>query len=66
MYRTRFPRCQVKWSPVTLEQFDWIALGAPANEGYGVRGISSGRMPYFVDMLTEKQIDLIVAYERNL
>ncbi len=48
------------------EQFDWVATGAPRNEGYGVRGISSGRMPYFVNMLTEKQIDAIVAYERNL
>jgi mono/diheme cytochrome c family protein len=48
------------------EQFDWIALGAPANEGYGVRGISSGRMPYFVNLLSEKQIKAIVAYERSL
>lgn len=48
------------------EQFDWVALGAPANEGYGVRGISSGRMPYFVNMLSEKQIKAIVAYERSL
>ena len=30
------------------EQFDWVALGVPANELYGVRGISSGRMPHFV------------------
>jgi len=48
------------------EQFDWVALGAPANEGYGIRGISSGRMPYFVNMLSEKQIKAIVAYERSL
>lgn len=48
------------------EQFDWVALGRPANEGYGVRGISSGRMPYFVNMLSEKQIKAIVAYERSL
>lgn len=48
------------------EQFDWVALGAPKNEGYGVRGISSGRMPYFVNMLSEKQIKAIVAYERSL
>lgn len=48
------------------EQFDWIALGAPANEGYGVRGISSGRMPYFVNVLSERQIKAIVAYERGL
>ncbi len=48
------------------EMFDWIALGAPANEGYGVRGISSGRMPYFVNVLSEQQIKAIVAYERGL
>lgn len=48
------------------EQFDWVARGAPPNEGYGVRGISSGRMPHFVNMLTEKQIKAIVAYERSL
>jgi mono/diheme cytochrome c family protein len=48
------------------EQFDWVALGAPRNEGYGVRGISSGRMPYFVNMLSERQIKAIVAYERSL
>ncbi len=48
------------------EQFDWVALGAGPNEGSGVRGISSGRMPYFVSMLSEKQIKAIVAYERSL
>ncbi|MFM8303532.1 MAG: c-type cytochrome, partial [Actinomycetota bacterium] len=48
------------------EQYDWIALGRPANEGYGIRGISSGRMPYFVNLLSEKQIKAIVAYERSL
>lgn len=48
------------------QQFDWIALGRPAHEGYGVRGISSGRMPYFVNMLSERQINAIVAYERGL
>lgn len=48
------------------EQFDWVALGALANELYGVRGISSGRMPHFVNQLSEKQIDAIVAFERSL
>ena len=48
------------------QQFDWVAVGRPANEGYGVRGISSGRMPYFVNLLSEKQIKAIVAYERSL
>jgi mono/diheme cytochrome c family protein len=48
------------------EQFDWVALGAPPNDGYGVRGISSGRMPHFASTLSEKQIKAIVAYERSL
>jgi mono/diheme cytochrome c family protein len=48
------------------EHFDWVALGAPPNEGYGIRGISSGRMPHFVQMLSQQQIEAIVAYERGL
>ena len=47
------------------EQFDWVALGVPANEQYGVRGISSGRMPHFSKQLSEEQITLIVEYERH-
>ena len=47
-------------------QFDWVAVGVPANEAYGIRGISSGRMPHFAGMLSEAQIKAIVAYERNL
>lgn len=48
------------------EQFDWVALGVPVNEQYGVRGISSGRMPHFGKQLTEEQITEIVEYERSL
>ncbi len=48
------------------QQFDWIALGMPANNQYGARGISSGRMPHFGQVLTEDQIKAIVAYERSL
>jgi mono/diheme cytochrome c family protein len=48
------------------EQFDWVAIGVPANNQYGVRGISSGRMPHFGKLLTDDQIKLIVAYERSL
>jgi mono/diheme cytochrome c family protein len=48
------------------QQFDWVALGVPANEQYGVRGISSGRMPHFSKVLTEAQIKAIVEYERSL
>ena len=48
------------------EQFDWVAIGVPANNQYGVRGISSGRMPHFGRQLTDDQIKMIVAYERSL
>jgi mono/diheme cytochrome c family protein len=48
------------------QQFDWIAQGVDANKQYGVRGISSGRMPHFGTLLTKEQIDAIVAYERSL
>lgn len=48
------------------EQYTWIADGVEANKQYGVRGISSGRMPHFGAVLTKQQIDAIIAYERNL
>jgi mono/diheme cytochrome c family protein len=48
------------------EQFNWVALGVPANEQYGVRGISSGRMPHFASQLDEAEIKAIVKYERSL
>jgi mono/diheme cytochrome c family protein/cytochrome c553 len=48
------------------EQFDWVAIGVPANNLYGTRGISSGRMPHFGKTLTDDQIKQIVAYERSL
>jgi len=48
------------------EQLNWVTLGVPANELYGERGISSGRMPHFVNMLSKSQIQLIVDYERSL
>lgn len=47
-------------------QFDWVAVGIPANQQYGKRGISSGRMPHFSALLTDDQINKIVEYERNL
>ncbi len=47
-------------------QFDWVALGVPANQQYGVRGISSGRMPHFAKQLNDAEITAIVQYERSL
>ena len=34
-----------------------MAVNVEANKGYGVRGISSGRMAHFGNILTKKQID---------
>jgi len=48
------------------QQFDWVALGVPENNQYGIRGISSGRMPHFSKQLSEDQITAIVEYERSL
>jgi mono/diheme cytochrome c family protein len=45
---------------------EWISTGVPANQAYGVRGISSGRMPHFGAVLSRQQIDEIMAYERSL
>ncbi len=47
-------------------QFDWVALGVPQNQQYGVRGISSGRMPHFAKQLDDAEITAIVQYERSL
>jgi mono/diheme cytochrome c family protein len=48
------------------QQIMWVTVGVPANQPYGTRGISSGRMPHFGQLLTPKQIEDIVDYERGL
>jgi mono/diheme cytochrome c family protein len=48
------------------DQYTWVAEGKPANEAYGTRGISTGRMPHFGSILTREQIQAIVDYERGL
>jgi mono/diheme cytochrome c family protein len=48
------------------DQILFVAEGVAPNKAYGVRGISSGRMPHFNETLTEEQIQLIVEYERSL
>ncbi|MGQ0803237.1 MAG: c-type cytochrome [Actinomycetota bacterium] len=48
------------------EQVLFVAEGVAPNKAYGVRGISSGRMPHFNETLTEEQIQSIVEYERSL
>lgn len=57
----------------TLRQFptpelhvEWVAETAELGEAYGLRGISSGRMPFFGNELTPEQVQAIVDYERSL
>ena len=62
---------------VTLRQFpalgggvakhvEFVTNGSEFQKTYGVQGIGSGRMPGFGQMLTARQIDEIVIYERGL
>jgi mono/diheme cytochrome c family protein len=48
------------------KQYDWVSIGAEVNKAFGVRGISSGRMPHFGNILTKQQIDAIIEFERSL
>ena len=48
------------------KQYDWVSVNIEANKGYGVRGISSGRMAHFGNILSKQQIDAIIEYERSL
>jgi mono/diheme cytochrome c family protein len=48
------------------QQLTWVSAGVPANQQFGVRGISSGRMPHFGKILSANQISEIVDYERSL
>ncbi|MEP6626191.1 MAG: cytochrome c [Acidimicrobiia bacterium] len=48
------------------KQHDWVSIGVEPNKAYGVRGISSGRMPHFGEILSKQQIDAIIEYERSL
>jgi len=53
-------------STATVDLYGWISAGVEANQPYGIRGISSGRMPHFGAVLTKNQIDAIMAYEKSL
>ncbi|HEX3623303.1 MAG TPA: c-type cytochrome [Acidimicrobiales bacterium] len=52
--------------PTVAQQISWVTDTVEIGKQYGQRGISSGRMPHFGNMLTEDQISAIVAYERTL
>jgi mono/diheme cytochrome c family protein len=47
-------------------QTTWVTDGVPEQGVYGLRGISSGRMPHFGKVLTKEQIQAIIEYERSL
>jgi mono/diheme cytochrome c family protein len=62
---------------VTLRQFpplaggvgkhvEFVTTGSEFQKPYGTQGIGSGRMPGFGQMLTARQIDEIIIYERSL
>jgi mono/diheme cytochrome c family protein len=52
--------------PDRQDHIDFVAQGREVGEQYGEQGQSSGRMPYFSQILTEKQIEAVVDYEREL
>ena len=52
--------------PNVDQQIEWVTSTADLGKQYGQRGVSSGRMPHFSDMLTAEQIRAIVDYERGL
>jgi mono/diheme cytochrome c family protein len=52
--------------PDWRDQVDFIIRGSQEAVQYGVNGIGSGRMPGFGQILSERQIELIVLYERTL
>ena len=52
--------------PAVEQHVTWVEETAEFGEQYGQRGIASGRMPYFGNMLTPEQIQAVVDYERGL
>jgi mono/diheme cytochrome c family protein len=52
--------------PTVAQQITWVSDTVEVGKQYGQRGISSGRMPFFSNMLTPEQIQAIVNYERTL
>ncbi len=54
--------------PEVTDQIDWVssAAGGKVGERYGRSGQSDGSMPYFSQVMTPEQIELVVCYERTL
>lgn len=56
----------VRQFPAVDDHVEFVATGSLFAEEYGVRGVGTGRMPGFRDILTDAQIRAIVEYERSL
>lgn len=52
--------------PDIAKHVDFVMKGSFFQKPYGIGGIGSGRMPGFGNILTQEQIEAIVAYERTL
>lgn len=52
--------------PMYADQVAFVIRGSNLGENYGLNGLGSGRMPSFGQILTQDDIELIVAYERTL
>ncbi|MEY2426593.1 MAG: hypothetical protein QOI61_2165 [Actinomycetota bacterium] len=52
--------------PDLLKHIEFVNLGSEYQKPYGARGVGTGRMPGFGQMLSEAQIRAIVEYERSL
>ena len=52
--------------PAEEDHVEWVTNGRQDGERYGEVGQASGRMPYFLNLLTQEQIEAIVEYERSL
>lgn len=52
--------------PDVTKHLDFVRKGSFFQKPYGIGGVGSGRMPGFEKILTQEQIEAIVAYERNL
>jgi mono/diheme cytochrome c family protein len=52
--------------PDVLKHLEFVTGGSDFEKAYGARGVGTGRMPGFGQMLSEAQIRAIVEYERSL
>jgi len=52
--------------PDVAKHLDFVTTGSEDEKPYGSRGVGTGRMPAFGEMLTPEQIQAIVDYERSL